>query len=199
MALVKRVLPGAEIYYGVVYEGDEFAYEIERGRKRILKHVQRVENVKPDKILAAYCVIEDGDGRIVRTEVMTFEQIQRAWKQGQNYNENGHGTHQKFPDQMAIKTVVNRACKYVINSSSDDYLLLHHANRSDEVAAEEEMDEQVAADANGEVIDVTPEPPNGDPAPEEQAEILAAERAEAEGDERKQGVPEQQAMVGPGF
>src|SRR5690606_14857095 len=63
MALVKRVLPKADIWYGVVYEGDVFEYTIERGRRVITKHEQRVENIDPARIRAAYCVIEPGDGR----------------------------------------------------------------------------------------------------------------------------------------
>lgn len=162
MALVQRVLPGAQIYFGVVYEGDEFAYEIERGKKRITKHVQRLENVDPAKIRAAYCVIEDKDGRLVHTEVMTIEQIKQSWKQSRQYNPNGGSTpHHTFPDQMCIRTVVRRACKTVVNESSDDYLLLHYMNRSDDLAAEAEMEAEVAARANGRVIDVevvAPEP-----------------------------------------
>lgn len=172
MALVKRILPEAEIWYGVVYEGDEFEYTIERGRKRILKHTQKIENVKPDKILAAYCVIEPGGDRPPYTEIMTIDQIKAAWRQGQTYRDGGNSVHTQFPDQMALKTVINRACKYVINSSSDDYLLLKHANRGDEIAAEAEFEEELAANANGEVIDVEPMPVGESGATEEaQAEV----------------------------
>src|SRR5690606_31984762 len=47
MALVKRILPRAEIWFNVVYEGDEFEYEFDRGRKRIVKHHQKIEHVRP--------------------------------------------------------------------------------------------------------------------------------------------------------
>lgn len=157
MALVKRILPESEIWYGVVYEGDEFEYTIERGRKRILTHTQRIENVKPDKILAAYCVIEPGGDRPPYTEIMTIDQIKVAWQQGQTYREGKLSVHTQFPDQMALKTVINRACKYVINSSSDDYLLLQHANRGEEIAAEVEFEEEVRSQANGEIIDIEPQ------------------------------------------
>jgi len=205
MALVKRVIPDAEIWFGAVYEGDEFEYEIERGKKRIRKHIQKIENVKPEKIVAAYCVIERSDGRLVHTEIMTFDQIKQAWKQGQSYREagDGDGTHQKFPDQMAVKTVINRACKYVINSASDDYLFLHHFNRSDEEAAEAQIEAEVAANANGRVIDVEPldtadaesavEEQDAEPEPEEAPpaeEPLANGRATAGAE---------QLSMGPGF
>lgn len=160
MALVKRILPESELWYGVVYEGDEFEYTIERGRKKILNHTQKIENVKQEKILAAYCVIEPGNNRPPHTEIMTIDQIKQAWRQGQTYREGGNGVHQKFTDQMVLKTVINRACKYVINSSSDDYLLLHHMNRTDEVIAEQEVEEEISVNANKEFIDVEPVVPN---------------------------------------
>jgi len=205
MALVKRVIPDAEIWFGVVYEGDEFEYEIDRGHKRIRKHVQKVENVKPDKIQAAYCVIERGDGKLVHTEIMTIDQIRQAWKQGQSYRENGDGTHQKFPDQMAMKTVVNRACKYVINSSSDDYLFLHHFNRADEEATEAEMEAEVAANANGRVIDVEPraQAEAEDAGAEDEAEPEVEAEPEPPADEPpangKVAAGAEQLSVGPGF
>src|SRR5690606_2036696 len=55
MALVKRVLPKADIWYGIVYDGDVFEYTIWRGRRVITKHEQKVENIDPGRIRAAYC------------------------------------------------------------------------------------------------------------------------------------------------
>src|SRR5690606_15089932 len=127
MALVKRVHPRAEIWYGVVYEGDELIYTIERGRRVIQEHKQDLENIDPAKIKAAYCVIEPGDGQPPHTEIMTMAQIRQSWAKSKQYNPKGGDTpHHTQPDQMALRTVIRRACKAVINSSSDDYLLLHH-------------------------------------------------------------------------
>lgn len=199
MALVKRIIPDAEIWFAPVYEGDELEYAIERGRKRILKHVQRPENVRPDRITAAYCVIEHADGRPIHTEIMTIDQIKRAWAQGQNYQEHPEkpGTHQKFPDQMAVKTVINRACKYVINASSDSYLLRAAAARSDEELAEAEIEEEVAANANGAVIDVEV----GPPAPEPEGEPQEAPREPASAPEppAAAGAQQQLGLDDPGF
>lgn len=203
MALVQRVLPGAEIYYGVVYEGDEFDYTIERGRKQITKHVQRLEHVDPSKIRAAYCVIEDKDGRLVHTEIMTIDQIKQSWKQSRQYDPSGAKPtpHHTFTDQMALRTVIRRACKAVINASSDDYLLLHHMHRSDELAAEAEIEAEVAANANGRVIDVEPAavtdaPADGEPAAEpEQAQPVAVA---AQAAPRAAETPDQ-LQLGPGF
>jgi len=210
MALVKRILPEADIWYGVVYEGDEFEYAIEHGRKRILKHIQKIENVKPDKIVAAYCVIEPGGDRPPYTEIMTIDQIKAAWRQGQTYREGGNSPHNQFPDQMAVKTVINRACKYVINSSSDDYLLLQHANRGDEIAAEAEFEEEVRSQANGEIIDIEfDEPGSGGQVDELPADEQPAPNPEPQPDTKpehtaspKQARQQRQAALfddGPGY
>jgi len=162
LALVKRVRPDAQVYFRVVYEGDVFEYHIERGQLRIEKHIQALANIEPAKIAAAYCVIEDGEGRIVNSVLMTLAQIKGSWRQSHQYNPNGGSTpHHAFPDQMALRTVIRRACKAVINESSDDYLLLDHVNRSDEQQAEAQIHEEVASEANGLIIDVDAPAPNG--------------------------------------
>lgn len=55
-------------------------------------------------------------------EVMNIKQIKQSWSQGFGYKENGNGTHQKFTDQMAKKTVVNRALKQIINTHGDVFV-----------------------------------------------------------------------------
>lgn len=53
---------------------------------------------------------------------MNIKQIKQSWSQGFGYKENGNGTHQKFTDQMAKKTVVNRALKQIINTHGDVFV-----------------------------------------------------------------------------
>ena len=162
MAVVKQVAGAKDIYAQVVYQGDEFQYEIKKGRKQIVKHVQSLENVGNDKIIAAYCVIEFGDGQPDYTDIMTMDQIKKAWQMSKMYpidDKTGEvkpgSTHGKYTDQMAIKTVVNRTCKAYINSSDDSSLLIKHFNRSDEERVEDEVSAEIAENANKEFIDIT--------------------------------------------
>nr|DAH99378.1 MAG TPA: RecT protein [Caudoviricetes sp.] len=104
----------------IIYEGDVFEYEIIDGKKRIVTHKQDFENIDNDKIRGAYAVATMNDGSIL-TEVMNIKQIKQAWKQGFGYRENGNGTHQKFTDQMAMKTVKNRLLKQINNTYSSFY------------------------------------------------------------------------------
>ena len=155
MAVVQNyVAPKAKIWYGVVYEGDEFEFELRNGFRVPTVHKQRLQNIKPDKIVAAYCVIEDREGNLLGSEIMTFEQIRKSWENhSRTYKPGGDSFHNTEPDQAALRTVINRACKFVINSS-DDSCLIEAVNRSDEEASEAEFEAEVAENANGKVIDV---------------------------------------------
>lgn len=200
MALVQRIHPEANIWYDVIYEGDIFEFTVDRGEKFITKHEQKFENIDPSKIRGAYCVVEIGDK--THTEIMTIEQIRQSWKRNPQYNPAGGNTpHHTEPDQMALRTVIRRTCKPIINSSSDSYLL-HHIQRSEQVVVEAEMDEQVATDANGEVIDVdysVDGEQTGDSRYTD-AEMDAIDAAESEAAASVEPVDAEQASLGgPGF
>lgn len=162
MAVTKQVAGAKDIYAQVVYKGDEFQYEIKKGRKQIVKHVQSIENVSNDNIIAAYCFIEFEDGRPDYTDIMTIDQIKKAWQMSKMYpidEKTGEvkatSTHGKYTDQMAIKTVVNRTCKAYINSSDDSSLLINTFNRADDERIEAEVSAEIAENANKEFLDIT--------------------------------------------
>lgn len=177
MALAKQVDDTIQdIIAEVVYDGDTFKYRINRGKKEVTEHEQSLENVNGQKIKAAYCIIIDKNGEVKRTEIMTIDEIKQAWRQSQMkpVDEKGNikadSTHGKFTAEMCKKTVINKACKAIINSSSDSHLFKQSFNRTSEVIAEEEMAQEIAEQANGEVIDITPDDYTEDePAQEEPA------------------------------
>ena len=98
-----------------IYEGDTFDYHIENARIVVDSHKQDFLHLNKDKIIGAYAIVtmEDGSQYV---ELMNMDMIKQAWKQGFGYKEGGNGTHQKFTDQMAMKTVKNRALKYIIRT-----------------------------------------------------------------------------------
>lgn len=99
----------------VIYEGDEFQYEIIDGDVTILSHIQQFKNINVNKILGAYAIVPTVNGDHV--ELMTMEQIRTSWSMG---NAKGRSTaHSGFPDQMAKRTVINLALKY-FNKTQDD-------------------------------------------------------------------------------
>ena len=89
------------------------------------------------------------DGKI-DVEIMNIVQIRDAWNQGAT--KGASPAHKNFPDQMAIKTVINRACKLIIRGSDDSALF----SNDDETNV---VDREIAENANVETIsfeDVTP-------------------------------------------
>jgi recombination protein RecT len=143
-----------------VWEGDKFEYEIDRGKKRVVKHKQTLDSIDSKKPKGAYCLVLDHEGNTIKTEIMTFEQIKSAWKKSQMrpVQDNGQikagSTHAEFMDEMIRKTIINRACKPIINSSSDANLF-RSANRAEQVQAQVEAESTAEAHANqGDIVDV---------------------------------------------
>ena len=199
MAVTKRVAGAKDIFAEIVYKGDEFEYTIHRGNKIITKHVQKIENVDPGNIVAAYCTIVFDDDRQF-TDIMTWPEIQKAWSKSKMNPDKEGSTHKEFAQEMARKTVINRACKRYLNSSDDGSLLMYHVNRADEVAAEAEVEAEIEENANQELIDVDYEVMDEEPEVEDKAEDPKEEKpADKPKQEKKQA--QQQAVFeeGPGF
>lgn len=129
MMAAKRFGGVKNVFAQVVYADDVFEYEINpaTGVKEIKKHQQTLANVSNDKIIAAYASVVLEDGTIYQ-EIMTMDEIQKAWQQGAT---NGKSpAHTKFAQEMAKKTVINRACKNFVNTSTDSTVLADSFNRT---------------------------------------------------------------------
>ena len=127
----------------IIYDGDTFKYHIENGMKVIDVHEQDFMNIDNDKILGAYAVAVMDDGRKV-VEVMNINQLKKAWNQRMGgLKEDASSTHMKFKDQMAKKTVINRLCKMIGNTSTDGNIS-EISDRLDEVADVDIVAEDVA-------------------------------------------------------
>lgn len=154
-----------------IFDGDTFEFEVDKdsGRRKIIKHEQNLDSVGNLKLKGAYAVYELNDGT-VDVEVMNIIQIQAAWGQG---GANGNSpAHKKFPDQMAIKTVINRACKLLI-SSSDDSVLYDPLEDDDKVidVTAENVAHEVKTEANKEKLNFSDV---------EEAEVVEEEEVVAE-------------------
>lgn len=138
-----------------IYEGDDFKYHIEYAKIKIDVHTQDFMSINSNKIIGAYAVVTMQDGEQY-VELMNFEMIKNAWKQGFGYKEGENGTHQKFADQMCMKTVKNRALKYIIRTYgtqavSDAYDNFEEAETDDRVAINVAHD--IEENANSVVFD----------------------------------------------
>lgn len=156
-----------------IYEGDEFTYHIENARIVVDSHKQDFLHINKDKIIGVYAIVtmEDGSQYV---ELMNMDMIKQAWKQGFGYKENGNGTHQKFTDQMAMKTVKNRALKYIIRTYgtqavSDAFDNFENTETEDRVEMDVQHDIQQNANSEDfpfdepEVVETVEEPQMAEP------------------------------------
>jgi len=174
VALAKRFGGVKEVTGNCIYEGDEFEYEIspKTGRVTILKHNQKFENIDLNKIKGAYAtlILEDGT---TYSEVMSMAQIRQAWMQGQTKGQSP--AHKNFPDEMAKKTVIGRACKLFISTSDDGAIM--DDTLKDQPEAEEANERRPKPEVSfddAEVLSETPNTPDPEPAPAQEAQTAQA-------------------------
>lgn len=154
--VVKSLTNVDDIWATIIYEGDEFEIEIEGGRERIAKHTTSFLN-RDNDIIGAYCIIKKSDGEEVLT-VMTRKEIEASWSQSKNKS-----VQNKFPQEMAKRTVINRAAKAFINTSDDSDALIQAVNDTTEEEFENEQEravrdvtETVEREANQVLIETKP-------------------------------------------
>lgn len=158
MAVTKRVTGAKSIDAAVIYEGDDVDYEMVNGRITNLSHKQKFGNINKDKVLGAYATIVMSDCSVYH-ELMTIDELRKAWSKAQFWGkdqavEKPGSTHDEFKQEMAKKTVINRACKKFMNASDDSSLVMQHVNRADDAAEEAQIQEEIRNNANGDIIDV---------------------------------------------
>lgn len=163
----------------IIYEGDSFQYHIEDGMKVIDEHKQDFMNIDVDKIKGAYAVAIMEDGRKI-VEIMNIHQLRKAWNQRMGgLKDDASSTHKKFADQMAKKTVINRLCKVIANTSTDGNIS-EISDRLDTVAEVDIVAEDVQHDISE----------NANSVPFEDMEVVDAEVVDAEIVENKSDMPD---------
>lgn len=157
MAVVKRLKGVKDIWANVIYDGDTFDIEIdEKGRERLLKHETSFLN-RDNPIVGAYAIIESDNGEQFLT-TMTKKEIDKAWSKAKTKN-----VQNDFPQEMAKRTVINRAAKSFINTSDDSDLLIEAIRNTTEneypdnnERKEAEIVEEIQNNANTEILDPKP-------------------------------------------
>lgn len=149
IAVAKRFGDVKDVFANCIFEGDSFEYEIDvnTGNRKIIKHTQSFQNIDITKIKGAYAVVirENADNFV---EIMTMEQIRKAW--GQGATKGNSVAHKNFTEEMAKKTVINRACKMFVNTSDDSAILTEAYNRTTE--SDYAKEDRLIYDADAEVI-----------------------------------------------
>ena len=187
MAVAKRVDPTIkEINASVVYKNDTIKSHKSNGKLIIDTHEQDMLHMDKSDLVGAYATVVYMDGT-TESDFRTFDQIKQAWKQSIIHPVDDKGnikegtTHDKFTEDMCLRTVINRVCKKIINSSSDESIVAQYAKATQAEMDMAEADETIMLDANtGEIIDIDEieEVEVVEPAPVE--EQPAADEAETE-------------------
>lgn len=162
-----------DVTANVVYEGDTLEVAVENGRKKLVKHETDWQNAD-NQIVAAYCIITRKDGEEF-FEVMTKKQIDKSWSKAKTKN-----VQIDFPDQMAMRTVINRAAKMFINTSNDSDLFAGAINNT---IADEYDNEQTVKDVTpqqAETLDSFLEAPNKSVDSENHLEIQTTDEVKTE-------------------
>lgn len=147
MAAVKRIPGVKSIVSDVVYPNDTFVASKKNGSWEVVEHSSSVENIDPESFTYAYCTITSDDGEY--TEIMTRSQIEQSWNKSRSKE---HTVHKEFPDQMAKKTVISRACKFFLNSSDDSDMLIEAFNQTDDRIVDEPPKKDSRLEALNEIL-----------------------------------------------
>lgn len=153
--VLKRLPDIKDIYAIVVHAKDELelGYD-EQGNTKVIKHnppkitsksAEEVTAFLDAPIVGAYATIVYEDGHTVQ-DFMTIKRIKQSWGMSRN-----HSVQEKFPDEMAKRTVIQHAAKNLVNSSTDDEALWSAYNRN----TDEEFDDNkkdVTPDDDGQKV-----------------------------------------------
>ena len=137
IAALKRLDSVEDIDAQVVHRGDKFEIGADEFCRTIVTKFEPSFTNLDKEIIGAFAFIKLANGRVDFT-VMTKAQIDTSWAQSRNRQNN---VQKKFSDEMAKRTVLNRAAKMFINTSDDSDLLTGSINAATEAEYEEQRDE----------------------------------------------------------
>ena len=172
-AALKRLSEVDDCWANVVHDGDDFEISAEDDRLMVTKWKPTLEGLD-GQIKYVYAVIKMADGTHQYT-VMTFKQIQNSWSQTRSQG----AVQNKFSDEMAKRTVLNRAAKNILNTSDDSDLVVGAINNT---TSNEYDDDQTAKDVTPKkVTDLIGNTDTEEPTPPEPVEqVETDEPAEQE-------------------
>ena len=187
IAALKRLDSVEDIDAQVVHRGDKFEIGADEvGHIIVTKFEPSFANLDKE-LIGAFAFIKLANGRVDYT-VMTKAQIDTSWAQSRNRQNN---VQKKFSDEMAKRTVLNRAAKMFINTSDDSDLLTGSINAATEAeyeepkdvtaATEEESSAQLLADFNkAQVAEKKNDTPQGQDEPVEAEKVEDGETIESD-------------------
>lgn len=118
VAAVKRLEGVKKVRAEVIHEGDEFEIGSDEDMELVVKKFTPKFENQDKPIIGAFALIKTDEG--ISYTVMTKKEIDQSWAQTRQKN---NKVQRNFSQEMAKRTVLNRAAKMFINTSDDSDLL----------------------------------------------------------------------------
>lgn len=138
VAALKRLEDVEKISAEVIHEGDVFEIGSNDEMETIVKKFEPKFENQDKPLIGAFAMIKKTDGTISFT-IMTKKEIDQSWRQSRNKT---NMVQQNFSQEMAKRTVLNRAAKMFINTSDDSDLLSGAINQTTENEYDDDRNER---------------------------------------------------------
>lgn len=126
ITVLKRLPEIKDISAEAIFQGDDFEIDSDENMNLIVSVYHPKFANRDNQIVGAFANILKADGTHVFT-VMTKEELKMAWSQSRMHT---NGAREKFAQEFARKTVLNRASKLYINTATNDDTLISAVNQS---------------------------------------------------------------------
>lgn len=138
VAALKRLEDVEKISAEVIHEGDVFEIGSNDEMETIVKKFEPKFENQDKPLIGAFAMIKKTDGTVSFT-IMTKKEIDQSWRQSRNKT---NMVQQNFSQEMAKRTVLNRAAKMFINTSDDSDLLSGAINQTTENEYDDDRNER---------------------------------------------------------
>lgn len=138
VAALKRLEDIDKISAEVIHEGDVFEIGSNAEMETIVKKFEPKFENQDKPLVGAFAMIKKTDGTVSFT-IMTKKEIDQSWRQSRNKT---NMVQQNFGQEMAKRTVLNRAAKMFINTSDDSDLLSGAINQTTENEYDDDRNER---------------------------------------------------------
>lgn len=134
---LKRLPNIKDIWAVVIYKNDEVKEEIIDGNRVITEHKTEFGN-SDNEIIGAYAIVETSDGSKKYT-IMTKKEIDMSWSKSSSSQRT---VQKEFAQEMAKRTVINRACKNYVNTEIGFDKYIEAYNRTTDNEFNEEINSE---------------------------------------------------------
>ena len=124
VAALKRAVPEVrKVVCDLAHQDDSIRWAWTEEGERFAMSIDTDPLTNRDKPFSmGFCNIYGKEGDLLGSTVMTWKEINTSWAQSRNYKPSDpKSIHNLFPEEMARRTLISRACKLLLNSSTSSW------------------------------------------------------------------------------